>query len=245
MSLGKPIVKTNFFPTTRWSLIVQARGDKEAEAALNELCALYRRPLLGYVERHLPSPGASEDVVQEYLHDLLQRRYWAKAAPNRGKFRAFLLKDLQLFLSQWRRRGRAVKRGTRVAHLPLEAVEPVVASFQAAEAWFDHLWAREIFHQAWRRLRHDYSGAPEKARLFASLAPYLDTAGTPALYARLAGETGGSMERVYRDLRELKGRLRLHVESLVRDTVNDPSEVRGELRYLFQALCARLDRVER
>lgn len=238
----KPTVPIEFFPTTRWSLLDRSSGGQEAEAAVNELCALYWRPLLGCVKRHLPPGQDAEDVAQEYVESLLRRRYWTNAVQGQGKFRAFLQKDLRLFLSGWLERTRAAKRGGGITHVPIE-VAAAELSRPPVAAWFDHEWARETLLQAWLLVRQDYSGSPEREHLFRLLEPWLDASETPALCARLAAQTGIKEEKVYRTLHDLRSRFRLHFESLVRATVSDPSEVPGEVNYLFQALCLRSEQV--
>lgn len=238
----KRTAQIEFFPTTQWSLIAQASEGAEAEAALNELCARYRRPLLLAMERRLRGRHEAEDVTHEYVQSLLERRYWMRAARGQGRFRAFLQKDLRLFLAGWLERAQTVKRGHGVPHVPLEMAERMEAlSHPAAEAWFDHEWALETLRQAWHLVRQDYSATPGKERLFVLLEPYLDASGTPELYAMLAARLGLSEEKVYRTLLDLKNRFRLHFESLVRATVSDPSEVKGEVLYLLQALCVRVE----
>lgn len=234
------------FPTTQWSLISRASGGEEGQAALNELCARYRRPLLLAVKSRLRGSEEAEDATQEYVKNLLGRRYWMEARQGQGKFRAFLQKDLHLFLAGWLKRARAAKRGGGIAPVPFDAMEQTAAwpgesSLPASAAWFDHEWALETLRHAWLQVRRDYSSSQDKRRLFTLLEPYLDAHGCPALYAMLAARLGLSEEKVYRTLHDLRSRFRFHFENLVRATVSDPAEVKGEVLYLLQALCVRVE----
>jgi RNA polymerase sigma-70 factor (ECF subfamily) len=52
------------FDTTRWSVVLQARGDpEEARRALEALCRTYRPPVLAYVRGRGYQAAAAEDLT--------------------------------------------------------------------------------------------------------------------------------------------------------------------------------------
>src|SRR6201987_392247 len=101
------------FPTTRWTLVVAA-GDphrKEARSVLVSLCEGYWYPLYAYVRRRGYPADQAQDLTQEFFIRVLEGRYLARADPEKGRFRAFILTSLKFFLADEDARGRAPKRG--------------------------------------------------------------------------------------------------------------------------------------
>ena len=96
---------SDVFKTTRWSIVAAAKGgDMEAGRALNELCTAYWHPVYCYVRRQGHDASQTEDLVQDYFASLLRRGYIGEADRTKGRFRAFLLADLKLFLANAARR---------------------------------------------------------------------------------------------------------------------------------------------
>jgi hypothetical protein len=75
------------FATTRWSLIVAARGHDSPTArdALSHLCAAYWYPLYAYVRRRGHGPDEAQDLTQEFFTRLLERDFLDSVAPERGR----------------------------------------------------------------------------------------------------------------------------------------------------------------
>src|SRR5512135_2253240 len=107
-AVGQPL-----FATTHWSVVLAAADERtpEAAAALERLCRTYWYPLYAYVRRAGYSPADAQDLTQEFFGRLLARRSLTRVAPEKGKFRSFLLGALRHFLSDERDRASAVKRG--------------------------------------------------------------------------------------------------------------------------------------
>ena len=84
------------FPTTHWSIVLHAGAGSEsqARAALETLCARYWYPLYSYTRRLGRSHHEAEDCTQEFLARLLAADAIARARPDRGHFRGFLLTAL-------------------------------------------------------------------------------------------------------------------------------------------------------
>src|SRR3546814_19539445 len=80
------------FQTTRWSLVAGTRTDSgQARRALDELCRLYRPPVLAYPYRHGHAPAEAEDLAQELFESRLRYHTLGQADPDRGRFRVFTL----------------------------------------------------------------------------------------------------------------------------------------------------------
>src|SRR5262249_41255191 len=101
------------FESTEWRVIVSAReGDRsEARQALADLCATYWPPLYAYLRRRGHSPDRAQDLTQGFFASLLGREFLTGLAPEKGKFRSFLLSSLQNYLANERDHAAALKRG--------------------------------------------------------------------------------------------------------------------------------------
>src|SRR5256885_12769683 len=101
------------FPTTQWSMIVNASAASESEAhkAMEILCAQYWYPLYMFVRRQGRSHHDAEDCTQEFLARLVASEGVSRARPERGRFRNFLLTGFRNFLIKEWHRDRAAKRG--------------------------------------------------------------------------------------------------------------------------------------
>ena len=107
------------FDTTHWSLILSAAGsnsdEQKTREALAELCRTYWRPAFVFVSRQGYSVEEAQDLTQDFFAMILESNWLRRADEHRGRFRSFLLKSLQNFLSHADERTRAVKRGGRMA----------------------------------------------------------------------------------------------------------------------------------
>jgi RNA polymerase sigma-70 factor (ECF subfamily) len=136
------------FATTRWSIVLGAgqRLDPGAHAALAQLCERYWYPLYAFVRRRVKSIDEAQDLTQEFFAQLLERNTLAVAAPERGRFRAFLLTALKHLLANERERGNAQKRGGGRILLSLD--------FGSGETRFNlepshELTAERLFERQW------------------------------------------------------------------------------------------------
>ena len=94
--------KGGMFPKTHWSVVLHAGAGSESQvhAALESLCRQYWYPLYAFVRRQGRSHHEAEDCTQEFLARLLASDGVARARPERGRFRSFLLVALRNFLTK-------------------------------------------------------------------------------------------------------------------------------------------------
>src|SRR6476659_4164862 len=107
------------FATTHWSVVLAAGHSSAAgaQAALEKLCRTYWFPLYAFARRQGNSPEDAQDLTQDFFFRLLEKNYLAKADPDRGKFRTFLLGSLKNFLvNEWKRAGRLKRGGDLTFH---------------------------------------------------------------------------------------------------------------------------------
>jgi RNA polymerase sigma-70 factor (ECF subfamily) len=234
------------FASTRWSLVLQARGDRaspEVQEALSRLCSAYWYPLYAFIRRRGHGADDAEDLTQEFLANLLQRKALSTADRGRGRFRTFLLACCQHFLSNQRDRERAHKRGGGRPILSLDfsaaaeryRAEP--AHSETPERLFDRRWAMIVLEHALEQVEKEYEAAG-KGPLFDSLKAAL--VGSPAAlpYARIGAELQMSEDAVRKAAQRLRARFRIALRAHVADTVGDKASVDDEIRDLFVALAS-------
>src|SRR5690348_10440721 len=107
------------FATTQWSVVLAARDGANCRPALAQLCESYWYPLYVYVRRSAGNVHEAQDLTQAFFAHLLEKNAFAKADPDRGRFRAFLLAALKNFLANERDKKQAVKRGGSHTELSL------------------------------------------------------------------------------------------------------------------------------
>jgi len=229
------------FPTTRWTLVVAAGEPerREARSALVSLCENYWYPLYAYLRRRGYPAAEAQDLTQEFFIRLLEGRYLDRAAPEKGRFRAFILTSLKFFVADEEDRQRAHKRGGGLV-VPLEFTsgeeryqrEP--AHDETPERIFERRWALSVLDRVVDKLGNEFvqHGRPEH---FERLKVFvLGKADTP--YAALARELSTSEGALRVVIHRLRKRYRDLFRQEIADTVADPAEVEAEIRYLATVL---------
>ena len=229
------------FPTTRWTLVVAAGEPerREARSALVSLCENYWYPLYAYLRRRGYPAAEAQDLTQEFFIRLLEGRYLDRAAPEKGRFRAFILTSLKFFVADEQDRQRAHKRGGGLV-VPLEFTsgeeryqrEP--AHDETPERIFERRWALSVLDRVVDKLGNEFvqHGRPEH---FERLKVFvLGKADTP--YAALARELSTSEGALRVVIHRLRKRYRDLFRQEIADTVADPAEVEAEIRYLATVL---------
>lgn len=231
------------FHTTRWSLIRSAAGGSDrslARAALEELCELYWRPLYSWLRRNGSTAHEAEDLVQGFYVALLERDDFTRLAPERGRFRSFLLASLRHYVSNQRDYDRAAKRGggLRRFSLDVDAAEKRLirepSDQSSQDALYDRVWAETVLERAHERLQAQYATAGRRER-YAALAPHLAGAGAQS-YARVAGDLGLTEGAVKVAVHRLRQEFRDALRAEIAQTVDEPEEIDAEIQDLFRAL---------
>jgi RNA polymerase sigma factor (sigma-70 family) len=244
------------FNTTRWSVVL-ACADSGIESAasrdaLSELCKTYWRPIFAYICRRGYSTQDAEDLTQDFFTSLLQGPLLQRADRDRGRFRSLLLKALQDFLGHATEKLRAHKRGGGMQFVSwddwmAEAPSQLSVSAQALNSWsaeqlFDLRWAATVVEQALQRLREECQ-SKQRLRLFETLSLYLATDRSDISYHSLATILGITEPAVKKQLHNLRRRYRWLIHEEVAQTVENPSDVEGEIRYLCATLAAGTEAV--
>ncbi len=232
-----------WFATTRWSLVLSAAEDDSQvnSEALAALCETYWLPLYTYIRRRGHPAHDAQDLTQEFFAFLLSRQHFARADPNRGRFRSFLLGTLKKFLADQRDKANAQKRGggQRPLSLDFESGEQRVAldapSVSDPEKDFARNWALTLLEQTMQRLKDEHLAAG-KAELFTAIEPAITGEKAGRSYADIADALSlseGSVKMAVLRTRRRYGEL---LREEIAQTVSSPAEIDEEIRRLFGSL---------
>jgi RNA polymerase sigma-70 factor (ECF subfamily) len=236
-----PVGEGNFC-TTHWSVVLAAgRSDSAARAALEKLCQTYWYPLYAFVRRQGHSPHDSEDLVQAFFAQCLEKNYLGAADEAKGRFRSFLLIALKRFLANEWDKARTQKRGGGAPPISLDALtaeqryalEP--AEQLSADRLFERRWALTLLDKVISRLREEQVAAGRNAT-FELLKDTLTEGGRGTPYAELARRLGTSEGAAKVAVHRLRQRYRELLEAEIANTVASPEEVAEERRYLLSVL---------
>lgn len=231
------------FQTTRWSLIVRARGEGAvARAALEALCRAYWFPLYAFARRNGTSRHDAEDLTQAFFSHVLASDFIARAEPAKGRFRSFLLASLRNFIAKEHARESAQKRGGGVRPVDFDenaAEERLGLTTGRAELTpaehFERDWALALLEQALDRLGNEQR-AMGKADLFFRLRPLLRAGPERGDYETLAVELGIAKGTLTVTVHRLQQRYRELVRAEILHTIADASDLDDELRHLLSIL---------
>ena len=228
------------FPTTRWTLILAARHDREAtRKALEELFALYWKPVYFFLRRKGLDVAAAEDACQSFFLHLLEQDFLKRLDPARGRFRSYLLTALQHHLANLHEQASAQKRGGAFRFVPLDvalAERELPAAADAAASAFEREWAMGVMERAWSRLRGEYTDGNRKGNAD-TVARFFGFERAPS-YAEAAAECGMSVPQFKASLHRARARFRALVKDEIAATVDGEHTADAELDELVRALSA-------
>ena len=237
------------FNSTRWTLVLAA-GDSDATPsqsleALSELCRIYWRPLYLFLRREGIGAEDAQDLTQGFFAHLIESRAYARADPDKGRFRSFLLGALKHFVAHARAHDRTQKRGGGMilAQLDTAAIAEADARAVSLQAWsaervYEREWAETLLRQALDRLAEECALAG-KDELFKQLNSHLSVTSEAAVpYEEMSLRLGRPITTLRSDVARLRSRYRAILREEVGGTVAEASEVDAELRHLCEVLAA-------
>lgn len=231
------------FQATRWSLIVRARGEGAlARAAMEALCRAYWFPLYAFARRNGSSRHDAEDLTQAFFTHVLASDFIARAEPEKGRFRSFLLASLRNFMAKEHARVSSQKRGggIRTVDFDENAAEErlgLVAgrAERTPSEHFERDWALALLEQALDRLEAEQR-AMGRAELFGRLRPLLRAGPERGDYETLADELGIAKGTLTVTVHRLQQRYRELVRAEILQTLASPDDLDDELRHLLSIL---------
>ncbi len=232
---------SNHFGSTQWSDVFAASGDGEAaRIALDSLCRVYWPAVYGYVRPRSKNAEDSYDLTQGFFAQLLERKTIARADPQRGKFRSFLLTTLKHYLANEHATATALKRGGACSIVSLDALEAEVRYAPVSrelspDQQFERRWAFVLLETVMELLRKEQVLAGREIE-FQMLKPFLTGEQENATLVDVSRKLGVTSESV----RVAVFRLRKRYQGLLREevarTVESPADVDDELRNLISAV---------
>jgi RNA polymerase sigma-70 factor (ECF subfamily) len=229
------------FPTTQWSQVIAAgdRAAPEARAALAALCQAYWYPIYALIRHKRHSADEANDLTQDYFTRLLEKPVIAAADRTKGRFRTFLRTDCQHFLIDRHRRKRVRARVLKTVSIDAADAEsryqfePI--DDMTPDRIFDRTWAMTLLDRVLGLLAQEYA-AKGRADVFDRLKVVL-TQGRGAVSAAELGALLGMTEgAVHTAVHRLKKRYRAILQAEIAATLDDPTEVDEEIRWLFEAI---------
>ncbi len=231
------------FETTQWTLILEAakQETRDGMLALETLCRRYLPPLLAYARNFGLREHDAEDVTQAFFQHLVQKNLAARAVPEHGRFRNFLLVSLRNFIHVTHRNATTWRRGGEAGtHLNLdeevEAMQPATTPDDSATLAFDRQWAHTLIEIAMEELSKEQAERGTLER-FAVMKPLLlDPDHREKVFAELQKRFGMADGAARTCLSRLRTRFRELVRQEVERVVQNPTEVDAEMAYLLRVL---------
>ena len=231
------------FDHTRWDLIRLAADEdpadyarRQATRALNQLCEIYRGPVLAYLARRTVTPQDAEDLTQEFLARRIGPELFANTAAEKGRFRAWLLASLKNFVRDCSDRARAEKRGGHIEFVPLHAAAEASGDAHASDdLWFDACWAKTVVDRALERMRREFTARGE-GNTYTRLLPFICERGEGEALSAAAAELGISLNALHIRLSRFRATYARYVRQELARTVTTPEEIEPEIRYLLDVL---------
>lgn len=234
------------FSTTNWSAIrVAGKGLADgADAALAKVCERYWYPLYSYARRTKYSPHAAADATQGFFLHLLESSLIAKADPNKGRFRTFLLEAFRRFLISEYRSACAKKRGSGVKVVSIdETYAESRFALEPKDEWspdrlFERNWALSLLENTLALLRMEFE-AVGRVHIFDGLEKLIIKHDAADDYRTVGLALQMSETAVKVSVHRARKRFREILRGLVASTVEEPLDVDAELRHLLSVLSKR------
>ena len=233
----------SLFETTNWTLVLEAASSSDANGgyALEHLCKRYRPPLLQYARAFGLGEEDAQDVTQSFFQHLLEKNLPARAQPDLGRFRCFLLSSMRNFMRAMHRNATAEKRGgddsehLRLDEDSMQLHESLAVKDEAGES-FDRSWAHALIENALNELEEEQicQGHEERFRLMRPLM--METESRERVMKEMQERFGMNEGASRTALSRLRARFREMVRFEVARVVADPAEVDDEISYLIQLL---------
>src|SRR5688572_8765250 len=186
------------FAETHWSMVLRAAGQPDAPGAataLESLCRIYWYPVYAWVRSRGHGPEDAKDLTQQFLATLLRRGSLETVNRDKGRFRTFLIRSIQYFLTDQHRQDTAAKRGGGMPLLELDSLDPEQryafepVTHDTPDAAFDRRWCNVLVTRAFQRLEAEQVAAG-RGQQFAVLREFIGGAPDAGEYAQAAEKFG-------------------------------------------------------
>lgn len=222
-------------------LSARAKDSPQSSRALEELCRIYWAPLFAFARRQGFPLHDAQDHTQDFFARLLEKDFLKSVAPEKGRFRTFLLVAFKRFLANAREHACARRRGggAQFLSLDVEAAENLYRAepldTASADVVYERRWALTLLDQTMNRLRSEYAAAGKTAefdRLKIFLTSPKGEIDSDAIAAALGLSPGATRVAAHRIRRRYKELFRDEIAQ----TVGDPREIDDEIAHLLAVL---------
>ena len=228
------------FAATHWSVVVAAGESESVESAvaLEKLCRTYWYPVYAWIRSRGHQPEEAKDFTQEFLAGLLRKESLSHVEREKGRFRTFLIRSIQYFLTDQHRMNSAAKRGGANRVIEWDGLDPEQRyvleplTGDTPDAAFDRRWSRILMTRAYERLAEEQTAAGH-AEAFTALREFIGAPPDDGEYRKAAAALGLSENAVAVTVRRLRLRCREIIMEEIMQTVATRAEAEEELRALF------------
>jgi RNA polymerase sigma factor (sigma-70 family) len=228
------------FSATHWSVVLKAgqTGAPGAAAALEKLCGAYWYPVYAWIRARGHGAEEARDLTQEFFASLLHRDSLATVSREKGRFRTFLIRSIQYFLTDHHRQRTSARRGGGAVPLELDSLDPETryalepATNDSPDAAFDRRWCQVLVARAFQRMEAEQQTAG-RGEMISVLRHCIGGAPDSGEYARAAQALGMSSNAIAVTVRRLRLRCREIILEEVMETVETREEAESEVRALF------------
>jgi len=231
------------FPTTRWSVIEDARSARreDRQRALDVLVSAYWKPVYKYIRLHWRKNNEqAKDLTQEFFGRLIEKKLLERFDPERARLRTYLRVCVDGLVMNEDKAAQRLKRGGDVAVLPLdfesaegELKQLPIAAPGTPEELFTREFARNLFGLALDRLRNELN-AKGKSLHFQLLELYdIDEGGKKVTYDAVAQRFGVKATDVTNYLAHARKEFRRIVLEELRAMTASEEEFRREAQTLL------------
>jgi RNA polymerase sigma factor (sigma-70 family) len=231
------------FEATHWTNVQRAANEHVAgaQAALEQLCKTYWPPLYAFLRKQGRNPEDAKDLTQGFFLHLLSKNRLQNVAPEKGRFRSFLLAALNNYArNEWDKQG-AQKRGGGEAVLPFQ-----IEGGEETGCWepsdnedpakaFERAWASTLLAQVLEQLKSQWA-ADGKSEVFDVLYPFVTGEADHGGYSQAAQRLGMNEGAARTAATRLRQEYRKLLRAEVARTVGNPAEIDEELSHLIGAL---------
>jgi RNA polymerase sigma-70 factor (ECF subfamily) len=230
------------FDTTMWSQVLLAGSSgANAQSALEALCSTYWRPVFAYIRSRGHSIEDSKDLTQQFFVYVLEKDLFARADPQRGRFRHFLKASVRNFLANEWDKAQTQKRGGGLKSIRIDEfrdasnLDFLSDQQPSPEDAFERIWALTLLENVLAVLREEWEQR-DRGLLFDALKVRLTGEELPRSYGELSREFGMSDGAIKAAAHRLRVRYRELLKEQILETVATESDLEQELRDLQSAM---------
>lgn len=228
-------------PTTHWTIVFNAgrrSSPGKSRKALGDLWEMYWEPLYNYLRRAGRKRDEAEDLIQDFFVWLMEENSLRAAAPQRGRFRNFLLTQMKHYtINVWRKSKR--RGGCQTVSLDFDLAESRYSRERAdklsPEQLYEKRWALELLDRGVRLLR-DEAVKKGKEKRFNVLRKFISGVPPDTSYAEAARELESSEVAVRKATERLRKQYSRLLRGEIAKEVGRMEEVEDEIRYLLGIL---------